>query len=214
MTLKTAAFDLDVKAKNDGSFSGYGSVFGNVDSYGEIVRKGAFSRSLGELAQRDRKLPVLWQHNSGEPLGVYDVLREDDRGLYVEGRLLARSVAKAKEAHALMEAGAITGLSIGYRVVKAQPGPERGQRTLTDLDLKEISLVTFPANDEARVLRAEAVETERDFERLLREAGFARTAAARLAKGGWGALSTQANPRHHDLAARIHAAANSLRTER
>ncbi len=191
--LKIRDFALDVKAddvRDDGKFTGYGSVFGVVDTYQEVVAPGAFAASLAELKSKGRKVPVLWQHRSGEPLGIYDLLEEDAVGLKVEGTLLIAEIAQAKEAHALMRAGAVTGLSIGYWVRKSSYDEKTGIRTLLELDLVEVSLVTFPANDEARVdavkfkLAHGELPTLPEFERLLREAGFSRTKAAVVAAHG------------------------------
>jgi HK97 family phage prohead protease len=191
--LKVRDFDLSVKAEDitdDGLFTGYGSVANVVDSYNEIVAPGAFKKSLAELKSKKRKVPVLWQHRSSEPLGVYDTLEEDSSGLRVSGRLLVDHVAQAKEAHALMRVGAVTGLSIGYWVRKSSYDEKTGIRTLQQLDLLEVSLVTFPANDDARVdavkfkLAHGELPTLPEFERLLREAGFSKTKAAVVAAHG------------------------------
>jgi len=191
--LKVRDFDLEVKAGeigDDGTFAGYGSVFGVVDSYGEVVAPKAFKKSLAELKAKKRVVPVLWQHRSAEPIGVYDALIEDDTGLRVEGRLLVDAVGQAKEALALLKAGAVTGLSIGYWVRKSSFDEKTGIRTLLELDLVEVSLVTFPANDEARVdavkfkLAHGELPTLPEFERLLREAGFSKTKAAVVAAHG------------------------------
>lgn len=190
-TMKVRDFDLSVKAVGeDGKFSGYGSVFGVEDSYGEIVAPGAFAESLSEIKAKGRPVPVLWQHRSGQPIGVWDELVEDDRGLRGEGRLLVEKIALASEAHALLTAGAVTGLSIGYWVRGSTYDEVTRIRTLTKLDLVEISLVTFPANDEARVdaikmkLAHGQLPSISEFERLLREAGFSKTQAAVVANRG------------------------------
>ncbi len=192
-SLKVRDFALSVKASDvadDGSFEGYGSVFGVEDSYGEIVAPGAFTDSLAELAAKGRVVPVLWQHRSDQPIGVYDEIGEDDVGLHVKGRLLIGEVAQAKEAHALLKSGAVSGLSIGYWVRESNYDEKTKIRTLIKLDLVEVSLVTFPANDDARV---EAVKFKlahgelpnmREFEKLLREAGFSKTQAAVVANRG------------------------------
>lgn len=192
-TLKVRDFALSVKADSvaeDGTFEGYGSVFGVVDSYKEVVAEAAFADSLAELKSKDRNVPVLWQHRQDQPIGVYAELREDETGLFVRGQLLINDVAQAKEAHALMKAGAVTGLSIGYWVRESSYDEKTGIRTLTKLDLVEVSLVTFPANDEARV---EAVKFKlahgelpniREFEKLLREAGFSKSQATVVAGHG------------------------------
>ena len=128
---------------------GYASLFGKADRGGDVVEKGAYAVSLKSLASAGRRVKMLWQHDPGEPIGIWDEVREDARGLYVKGRLL-RDVARAREAAALIEAGAIEGLSIGYRTVKATKD-EAGRRRLAELELWEVSLVTFPMLPEARV---------------------------------------------------------------
>lgn len=192
--LKTRDFSFEIKAvEKDGFFSGYGSVFGVKDSYGEVVAPGAFAKSIAVRAAKGRKLPTLWQHRSGEPLGVYEVVKEDSTGLYLEGRLLVDDVARAKEAQALMKAGAVTGLSIGYYVLADSWNEKDRVRTLTELDLQEVSVVTFPANDEARVevvksmdhlLKAGRMPSLPEFEDFLCEAGFSKTQAKAIAGKG------------------------------
>lgn len=184
-------FDLEVKdVGDDGKFTGYGSVFGVVDTYQEVVAKGAFKESLCEIKAKGRPVPVLWQHRSDTPIGVWEKLAEDDKGLFGEGRLLADAVSQAKEALALLKAGAVTGLSIGYWVRNSSYDEKTGIRTLTKLDLVEISLVTFPANDAARVdavkmkLAHGTLPTLPEFEGILREAGFSKTQAAVIANRG------------------------------
>lgn len=190
MNLKIRDFDLSVKAGSDGTFTGYASVFGNTDSHKEVVGAGAFADSLASTKRNDRKLPVLWQHRAAEPLGVYERVEEDSKGLFVEGRLLTGDVAKAREAHALMKAGAVSGLSIGYWVRESSFDEKTGIRTLTRVDVEEVSLVTFPANDEARVdaikfkLAHGQLPTLPEFERFLREAGCSKSQATVIANRG------------------------------
>lgn len=128
---------------------GYASLFGKPDQGSDIVQAGAYKASLTKLADQGRGVKMLWQHDPAQPIGVWDEVREDDRGLYVKGRLLA-DVPRAAEAAALLKAGAIDGLSIGYRTVKATKN-DKGQRLLHELDLWEVSLVTFPMLPDARV---------------------------------------------------------------
>ena len=128
---------------------GYASIFGLVDQGGDTVGPGAYGRSLERLAQKGGRVKMLWQHDPREPIGVWDEVREDDKGLYVKGRILT-DVGRGREAAALVGAGAIDGLSIGYRTVKAQKN-DKGQRLLSELELWEVSLVTFPMLPEARV---------------------------------------------------------------
>jgi HK97 family phage prohead protease len=186
---KCSGVPLDVKSlAEDGTFEGYGAVFGNVDSYGEMVMPGAFSASLVEGGRKGRPVRLLWQHDSDRPIGTWTDIAEDKKGLYVKGKLLVGEVAQANEAHALLKAGAVDGLSIGYRVVESAPHPDKnGVLALKKLDLMEVSIVTFPANDRARVdsvkhlLAAGEVPTVRQFEELLREAGFSKSLSAAIA---------------------------------
>lgn len=192
--LKVRDFAFDVKSvDDDGIFIGYGSVFGNVDGGGDVVMKGAFAASLAARAAKGRKLPILWQHRSGEPIGVYEEVKEDDHGLLMTGRLLKKEVQRAAEAHALMKAGAVTGMSIGYGVVDDRYDAKNGVRYLNVLDLVETSIVTFPMNDDARVgvvksidtiLKAGKLPSLREFEDFLCEAGFSRTQAKAVAGNG------------------------------
>lgn len=128
---------------------GYASLFGKRDQGGDVVQKGAYAISLKALAGAGRRVKMLWQHDPQQPIGVWDEVREDSAGLYVKGRILT-DVAKGREAAALLAAGAIDGLSIGYRTLRAEKDG-KGQRLLSELELWEVSLVTFPMLAEARV---------------------------------------------------------------
>lgn len=132
-----------------GRIEGYASLFGAPDQGGDIVERGAYSASLARLAAEGRKVKMLWQHDPAQPIGIWDEVREDARGLWVKGRLLD-SVERAREAAALIAAGAIDGLSIGYRTLRAVKN-DKGQRLLRELELWEVSLVTFPMLPSARV---------------------------------------------------------------
>ncbi|TWI37095.1 hypothetical protein IQ24_00886 [Paracoccus sulfuroxidans] len=137
---------------SDGScIEGYASLFGARDQGGDVVAPGAYAAGLKRLAQRGDKVRMLWQHDPAQPIGVWDEIREDAHGLWVKGRLLPE-VARAREAAALIEAGAIDGLSIGYRTISAERDG-KGQRVLTEVELWEVSLVTFPMLREAKVGR-------------------------------------------------------------
>ncbi len=138
---------------------GYASLFGKTDQGGDIVQKGAYTASLTRLSARGGRVKMLWQHDPGQPIGVWDEVREDATGLWVKGRILAQ-VEKGREVAVLVEAGAIDGLSIGYRTVKAERNG-KGQRLLSELELWEVSLVTFPMLPEARVAaKAEALDDD------------------------------------------------------
>jgi len=131
------------------TIAGYASLFGVADQSGDVVSRGAYARSLAALAAAGRSVKMLWQHDAAEPIGVWDEVREDATGLWVKGRLLP-DVGRAREAAALIAAGAIDGLSIGYRTVAAERDG-KGRRVLRELDLWEVSVVTFPMLPAARV---------------------------------------------------------------
>ncbi|MBP1805514.1 HK97 family phage prohead protease [Rubellimicrobium aerolatum] len=140
----------DVAVTPDGTaIEGYASLFGLPDQGGDIVERGAYAASLKRLASAGESVKLLWQHDPAQPIGVWDELREDARGLYVKGRLLP-DVARAREAAVLIRAGAIDGLSIGYRTVRATKD-DQGRRRLAEIELWEVSLVTFPMLREARL---------------------------------------------------------------
>lgn len=177
----------------DGTFAGYGSVFGNVDGGGDVVAKGAFAASLKAIKEAGDPLPALWQHNSREPIGGFDLLEEDDHGLKVSGFLLKGEVTRAAEAYALMKRRIVKGLSIGYYVRKDSWDEKTGIRTLIELELVEISIVTFPMNEEAtvdsvksmeRTLKSGNLPTLPEFEKFLCEAGFSNTQAKAIAGNG------------------------------
>lgn len=130
---------------------GYASLFGLCDQGGDVVGPGAYSASLGRIAKRGGKVRMLWQHDPTRPIGLWEEVREDGRGLWVSGRLLT-GVAQAREAAVLLEAGAIDGLSIGYRTISAERDG-KGRRLLAEVELWEVSLVTFPMLPDARVGR-------------------------------------------------------------
>jgi HK97 family phage prohead protease len=132
----------------DGTFSGYASVFGEEDLGKDVIERGAFRNSLIERGAPNVRM--LYQHDPNEPIGAWKVIREDARGLYVEG-VLSGGVARAREVHALMKSGALDGLSIGFRTVKARSEAKTGVRRILEADLWEISVVTFPMLPSARV---------------------------------------------------------------
>lgn len=131
-----------------GTFTGYAAIFAEPNAYGETIKPGAFRRSI---ATRDATggPSMFWNHDPGQPIGVWTDLVEDSRGLKVSGRLVTETRAGA-EALALLKAGAVNGLSIGFRAKGQERGPNGG-RVLTEIDLVEISLVTLPAASKARV---------------------------------------------------------------
>jgi HK97 family phage prohead protease len=144
LEVKFLAFEPDAALK-DGRLAGYASLFEEPDQGGDVVAPGAFAASL---ARSDRRVKLLWQHDPAQPIGVWERLVEDRRGLWAEGRLLTEIRAGA-EAAALLVAGAVDGLSIGYRAVRVEP-LRGGGRRLLEIDLWEVSLVTFPMLPAAR----------------------------------------------------------------
>ena len=132
----------------DGTVEGYASLFGQIDAARDMVLKGAFRDSLA--VRGPRRVPMLFQHDPAEPIGIWLELREDSHGLYARGRLIPE-VARARELLSLLRAGAIDGLSIGFRAARARIDPKTRVRSLVAVDLWEISIVTFPLLAGARV---------------------------------------------------------------
>lgn len=194
--LRLRDVEFEVKAEGEDGYRlvGHGSVFGVMDSYREVVDPGAFKESLAERKKKDRPLPMLWQHRSGEPLGVWDVAEEDKKGLYLEGNLI-KGVQRAEEARLLAKAKAVSGLSIGYWVREDTTDQVERVTHLKRLDLVETSVVTFPANDEARIdgvkfmLSNGQLPAVKEFELFLRrEAGLSRTQASLVVTKGFAEL--------------------------
>lgn len=124
-------------------FAGYAALFDKEDRGGDIIRRGAFSGAI--RAWRGRRVPLLWQHRPDQPIGFVESLAEDERGLRVIGRVRGDAPAEAAR---LLAGGRVNGLSFGYRVTRSDG---RAPRVLKDLDLVEVSLVTFPMQPGARV---------------------------------------------------------------
>lgn len=174
---------FEIKALGeDGTFEGYASTFGGIDAYDDTIEPGAFTETIAQ------KTPaLLWQHDSGDVIGVIDELREDGYGLYMKAHLLVEDISKAKEARILLKAKALSGLSIGYVPVeywyekndKARWGEVRH---LKKIDLWEISIVTFPADSGAGVTGVKSFSDMgiREIEDTLRDAGLSRREAKSL----------------------------------
>ena len=187
MDYKSLPLSLKAAPGEDGVFEGYASVFGVVDQGMDVVERGAFAKSLGQ-----RRVKMLWQHDTQSPIGTWETIAEDEKGLFVRGRLIPE-VEKGREAMALLKAGAIDSMSIGYRTIEAEAANVngRGVRKLTEIDLFEISLVTFPMLPDAKVTDVKSITTERDFERFLRDAGYSRSEATAITLHGFKALRNQ-----------------------
>jgi HK97 family phage prohead protease len=152
------------RIEDDGTVEGYASLFGEIDAARDMVMPGAFARTL--KLRGLRRVPMLFQHDPSQPVGVWLELFEDFRGLRARGRLIP-DVARARELIALVRAGAVDGLSIGFRTVKGRVDPASRVRKLIDVDLWEISIVTFPLLAGARVVAVKnfTLQDERLFRR-------------------------------------------------
>lgn len=210
---------LDLKSvDDDGTFEGYASLFNREDLGRDVILPGAFRDSLASRGAAGIKM--LFQHNPAEPIGVWEDVREDARGLYARGTL-TRAVARASEVLSLMRAGALDGLSIGFKAEKARRDA-KGVRRIEKIDLWEISVVTFPMLPEARIANVKRrpfagnIPTERDLERwLTRDAGLTRMEARAVMRDGFKGLKAlrDASLGHDEearLAVRIRAASAHL----
>jgi HK97 family phage prohead protease len=201
MKRKVRNFVYDVKeVDEEGHFSGYASVYNVIDAYRERVAPGAFAATLRKWQSRGRLPPALWQHRSGEPVGPFTLMREDEKGLYTEGQLLVNDVQRAREARALMKSKTVDGLSIGFNSVVEEWNNEEKILTLKEIDLWEVSIVTFPANSESlitevRSMFAEGVPSIKEIEEILRDAGFSRSQAKALVGHGYAGLLRDAEGR-------------------
>jgi len=199
--MKTFDFSLESKSLSDaGEFEGYASTFGNLDSGGDIVEPGAFIESVVAAKRDGRNIPMLWQHDQREPIGVWKDISEDAKGLFVRGTLILDGDQTAQRAYGKLKAGALGGMSIGYRIPPggAEHDEKRRATRLKKIDLREISLVTMPMNIEARVttvksiLDAGKLPSLSEFEDFLRDAGgFSRNQAKAIASHGLKHLTNQ-----------------------
>ena len=189
-----------VDASEPGIFEGYGSIYGNVDSHGDVVMPGAFGASLTAHKARG-SLPGLFvehgPYTGGDPLpaGRWLDIREDAKGLFVKGKVSALDTDHGRRIRGLMQDGALSGLSIAYSVPAGGSDkadlPEGAKRRLKTIDLHSIDIVTNPSNPAARVAQVKSFTSQVDLERFLRSAGVARSAASRLAAKGWPGLARE-----------------------
>lgn len=188
----TLTSSFEVKALDDsGTFEGYASVFDRIDEGRDIVVPGAFKSSINERGVEGIKL--LWQHDPSEPIGKIDEIYEDSCGLYVKGRLML-NLQRAREALELMRNRALDGLSIGFKTLKSRMEQKGEIRKLLEVDLWEVSLVTFPMQPEARIsnFKKMPIQTPREYEHFLRDAGgYSRMEAKALTAMGFAGLSPQ-----------------------
>lgn len=220
VNLKRRAHPFEVKALDEatGEFSGYGSVFGVKDTYGDVVIKGAFAKSLDAWQEKGALPAMLWQHRSAEPIGVWTKMAEDDHGLLVEGRILLAAGDLERRAYEHLKAKSIRGLSIGYSIPAGGIEYDKGTDSylLKQVDLWETSLVTFPANPEAEVdsVKVALDGGPRDVERFLREAGLSRSQAKGLMSRGYDGLRDLREAEDEGLKAAVSNALSSLRALR
>jgi uncharacterized protein len=213
--LKKLVFESEIKAENNkGIFTGYGSIFGNEDQGNDIMQKGAFTKSL--MNRPVSKVKMLYQHKTDEPIGVFTEIYEDSKGLFVKGQL-AMGTQRGREAYELLKMGALDGMSIGFRADPEKQGyneNKRGVRTLKEVDLMEISLVTFPMNESALIETVKGnAKNIREWEKILREAGgLSRTEAKIGAKALSESLSQRdAGDDNKQLADLINKVANIIK---
>lgn len=196
--METLNFGLELKdISEQGVITGYGAIFNNVDEYGDRIVPGAFAKSLARSASTGAMPLMLWNHKSDEPIGVWTEMAEDKKGLKVKGQLVME-VPRAAQTYALLKAGAMRGLSIGYRTMA--DGIEGNVRLLKEIDLWEVSPVTFPANTKATITSVKSTDplsafaarlrdgdapSIKEFEDILREAGVPKTLATQIASVGY-----------------------------
>lgn len=197
MDKKTAPV-LEIKSlKDSGEFEGYGSTFGGEpDAYGDVIAEGAYSESLATHKAKGTMPKLFWQHNPDQPIGKWVEAKEDGHGLLMHGKL-NMDVQRGREAYALLKAGDIDGLSIGYRIKEYSVDTDSGVWTLEKLDLVEVSIVSVGANENAVVQSVKAAKavhdlteklkagdrlTEREFETWLKGLGFSNSQAERAAR--------------------------------
>ncbi len=202
MSMERKFLTFEFKAAQDGAdltFEGYGSVFDTVDSYNDTIQKGAFKQTLVDWKSKGKLPKMLLQHGGGGlfssnaddmvPIGKWEQMKEDKEGLFVAGRLFNVDTDRAKSVTVAMREGELDGLSIGFRTKKWNYDEESDIRTLTEIELWEVSVVTFPANDPARISVVKAdgtLPTEREFERWLqREVGFSKNQAEIIISKGY-----------------------------
>lgn len=193
-----AASPFNIKQLNDvGHIEGLLSGFNNVDAYGDRVQPGAFSKTLAERA--GRPVPMLLHHDPQRPIGAWKEWSETSEGLYVKGQLTL-AVRDGIEAHALAKAGALTGLSIGYHVVKGKVNRETHGADLFELNLVEGSLVTIPANPKTYVSTVKSICGARDIEELLRASGLSNRQSKAAASAAWRSINQSDHDEQADAA--------------
>lgn len=194
----TLPFELK-RLTDEGHIAGLISAFGQIDNYGDTVERGAYAKSIASFEAHGRKLPMLYQHDPARPIGVWTSLKEAPDGLYGEAKL-TMATRDAQEAYALAKDGALTGISIGYRVPVGGSRREGVRRFLSQIDLKEASLVTFPADNHGRISSVKSITDAGDIRRLLQAAGLSGRQAKAGAGAAWKAINEQTDGEAADAA--------------
>lgn len=199
-------------AASKGVVEGYASAFGGPpDAYGDIIEKGAFQRTIADHKREGSMPAMLWAHDPSRPIGRWTDMHEDGFGLYIKGTINLNT-SFGKDAHEHLAQGDVGGLSIGFMIPENGSRQDGTAKIITDLDLMEVSAVVFPANRRARVNNVKSLNSKSELVDLLREAGLPKTAAHRVAAGGWPALSGADHEKAIALAAQIEAATAKIRS--
>lgn len=171
-----------IETDEDGSFEGYASVFNNKDLGNDVIKKGAFARTIME--KNPKQIKLLYQHKTDEPIGVVDEIEEDNKGLKIKGRLAIKT-QKGREVYELMKMGALDSMSIGYKLMpdSYKYDDKNKRRVIKEVDLMEVSMVTFPMNPKAKITKVKLEDmSEREIEQHLRDAGvFSQSIAKQTA---------------------------------
>lgn len=208
MQTKSLPVKLDTKSIDQaGMFEGYASVFGTLDSHGHVIVKGAFEESLARLKERGKMPKLLFQHNAQIIIGKIVDIFEDDKGLFMKARLFL-DVPKGNEAYILAREGELDGLSVGINIVGETSLDDNNNQVITKADLWEVSMVTWGSNPEATVTSVKSINTERDFEKFLRDSGFSRSLATAITSKGFKAATTQDDQRDAELKSLLDAVGN------
>jgi len=171
----------ELDTDDDGSFEGYASVFNNKDLGNDVIKQGSFSNTI--KSKKPKQIKLLYQHKTDEPIGVIDSLVEDTRGLKIKGRL-AMGTQKGREVFELMKMGALDSMSIGYRLSQDdyKYSDKLKKRTISNLDLMEVSMVTFPMNPKAKVTKVKLASMDvRELEKYLCDIGMTNSVAEQSA---------------------------------
>ena len=201
-SVKTLQVTFDAKSyhiddEEQRKFAGYANTFDHLDRAGDITQRGAFKKSMEKHLKNGTRPVMLAHHDTTRPIGVWETIVEDEKGLYVEGRL-TKGVRDADEAYALLKDGALGSMSIGYRVVREEYDRKTGANLLHEVDLHEISLVAIPANQESTVTSVKSGHNIKSLEKSLRDAGLSRREAKALLAKGLSGLDSERDARTQD----------------